>query len=180
LEKTMTALQDPRTHDDLLNFQLKRLLRKSGAPAIRLCEGRFGVTRSEWRLVAALVEHGPTSRSALSQYTQLDQARLSRILETLLAKNLVERHAVAGDHRRLSLAATERGRQLYAELFPQLALINRRLMEALDEQEAACLERCLSKLTECARQIYDSGGGVDSRTERRLGGSRRFWPSLPA
>jgi DNA-binding MarR family transcriptional regulator len=176
----MTALQDPRKHDDLLNFQLKRLLRKSGAPAIRLCEGGFGVTRSEWRLLAALVEGGPATRSALAHYTQADQGRLSRTVGTLVAKELVEQHACSDARSGRMLAATESGRQLYAELFPQLARINRRLMEVLDPEEAACLERCLRKLTDCATTIYDSGGGVDMRTERRLGGSRRFWTGLPA
>jgi DNA-binding MarR family transcriptional regulator len=174
----MTALQDPQQHDHLLNFQLKRLLRKSGAPAIRLCEGGYGVTRSEWRLVAALVEGGPASASALAQYTQLDQGRLSRTLDALVTKQLVERHAWAGDRRRSTLRATERGQELYAELFPRLALINRRLMAVLDDEEAACLETCLRKLTDCARRIEESGGGVESRTDRRLGGSRRFWAHL--
>ena len=30
-----------------------------------------------------------------------------------------------------------------------------------------------------AREIHDSGGGVDVRTDRRLGGSRRHWPASP-
>jgi hypothetical protein len=30
-------------------------------PAIRLCEGGYGIARTEWRLIAALVESGPLS-----------------------------------------------------------------------------------------------------------------------
>jgi len=51
----------------------------------------------------------------------------------------------------------------------------RNIMAALDTKEALVLERCLRKLTDRARQIYDVGGGVDVRANRRLGGSRRFW-----
>jgi len=171
----MQRLQDPQVHDDLLNYRLKRLLALGGAPAIRLCEGRHGVSRLEWRLVAALVESGPMSPSALAQRAQVEPGRTSHTLRRLTAKALVERRATAGDRRRAVVAATASGQSLYAALWPELAAINRRLMGALDGDEAEVLDRCLSKLTALAQRIHDEGGGVDARTDRRLGGSRRFW-----
>ncbi|MCA3180701.1 MAG: hypothetical protein O9345_07655 [Burkholderiaceae bacterium] len=39
-------LKRPVGHDDLLNFRLERLLTLGAAPAIRLCEGRYGVARA--------------------------------------------------------------------------------------------------------------------------------------
>lgn len=44
----------PATVDDLLNYRLSCLLASSGAMVTRLCEGRYGITRREWRLVALL------------------------------------------------------------------------------------------------------------------------------
>jgi hypothetical protein len=91
----------------------------------------------------------------------------------------VQREPDAAHPKRTLVAVTEAGRRLYQELWPQLAEINRRLVAALDDDEARVLETCLRKLTEQARQIYDDGGGVDVRTDRRLGdrgasgGSRR-------
>ena len=87
----------------------------------------------------------------------------------------MERCVARADRRRAVVAATEAGRSLYESLWPQLAAINRRLMSALDDEEAEVLDRCLSKLTSLAQRIHDEGGGVDVRTDRRLGGSRRFW-----
>ena len=171
----MNRLSDPQQHDDLLNYRLKRLLLIGGAPAVRLCEGRYGVSRMEWRLTAALVEDGPMSPSALVQRTGIEPARLSRAVKELTAKRFIERTEVAGDRRRVLLKATEAGTKLYQELFPQLAAINRRIMEALDGDEAQMLDRVLAKLMARAQEIYDEGGGVDVRTDRRLGGSRRFW-----
>ena len=171
----MQHLQDPQEHDDLLNYRLKRLLALGGAPAIRLCEGRYGVTRIEWRLVAALVESGPMSPSALTERARIDPGRVSLTLRRLAAKALVERRAAGADRRRAIVAATPSGHCLYESLWPELAAINRRLMSALDDDEAEMLDRCLSKLTSLAQRIHDEGGGVDVRTDRRLGGSRRFW-----
>jgi DNA-binding MarR family transcriptional regulator len=171
----MNSLQDPQQHDDLLNYRLKSLVSLGGAPAIRLCEGRFGVSRLEWRLVAALVESGPQAPTALACRARVDPARNSRALQRLAAKGLVERGEVPGNRGRAVVSVTAAGRSLYDALWPQLAAINRRLMGALDDEEAAVLDRCLCKLMANAERIQDEGGGVDVRTDRRLGGSRRFW-----
>lgn len=169
------SLTEPQQHDDLLNYQLKRLLALGGAPAIRLCEGRYGVTRRQWRLVAAAVEHGPASPSALAERAQFSRAITSKTLTELVAKGLLLRVEQPDDRRRAHVEATTAGRRLYAELFPQLAAINCRLVTALDADEAAVLERSLRKLTERARQIRAEGGGVDEHADRRHGGSRLRW-----
>ena len=169
----MSRLRDPREHDDLLNYQLKRLLSLGGAPAIRLCEGQYGVTRQEWRLIAALTEGGAMSPSSLAQCVEFDPARIAKTLASLVEKGFVRRVTNADDRRRASVATTAAGKRLYTQLFPQLAQINRRLMEVLDEDEAAVLENLLARLTERARQVHAAGGGVEARADRRLGGSRR-------
>ena len=58
-------LRDPQTLDDLLNYRLLRLYAQSGAPVIRLLEGRYGISRREWRLLALLAAHAEKVRAAL-------------------------------------------------------------------------------------------------------------------
>lgn len=172
-------LAHPLNHDDLLNYQLKRLAKYGGAPAVRLCEGRYGITRAEWRVLAALVEDGARTPSALAERAFMTRPVLSRLLGLLLRKRLA--HRVAADEEAASRAAVEAtaaGRRLYAELFPQLAAINRRLMSALDDHEAQQLESILSKLWQQARLIHEEGGGVEFRANRREGGSRRRWEAV--
>ena len=171
----MSALGDPQQHDDLLNYQLKRLVTLGGAPAIRLCEGRYGVARLEWRLVATQVEDGGMAPSALAERMHLEPGRVSMAIKRLVTKGLVDRLEQPGDRRRAVVRASATGEQLYRQLFPQLAQINRRILAALTEDETAQLEQTLRKLTERAQQIYDEGGGVEVRANRHLGGSQRFW-----
>ena len=171
----MSALGHPTQHDQLLNYQLKRLLTLGGAPAIRLCEGGYGIARQEWRLMAALVEHGPLSPSELAQQAHIEFARVSRTVKSLSAKRLVERVTSSSDRRRALLAATQKGKLLYTELMPQLAAINSRLMAVLDDGEALLLEQFLARLTAQAEAIHAAGDGVAVKTGRHLGGSRRIW-----
>ena len=174
----MSGLADPIEHDEFLNYRLKRLVTLGGAPAIRLCEGRYGVTRHQWRVLAALVESGPMSPSMLAQRAQQERAIVSRQVTGLLSKGLVQRVERVGDRRRAELGATPSGRQLYGALFPQLARINRRLMAALDAGEAAMFEALLGKLTVRALQIHDKGDSEGARADRRHGGSKRSLPQL--
>lgn len=171
----ISRLAQPAEHDDLLNYQLKRLVNYGGAPAIRLCEGRYGITRSEWRVLAALVEGGARLPSALAERAFMQRPVVSRLLGLLVRKRLARRLAPGNARVRTEVEVTAAGRRLYAELFPQLARINQRLMAALDDEEARQLETLLGKLWQRAREIHAEGGGVDARADRRHGGSRRRW-----
>src|SRR5688572_11079077 len=64
-------LRAPRTLDDLLNYRLLRLFALGGAPVIRLLEGRYGIARREWRVLALLAAHGGMSPSALAERAHL-------------------------------------------------------------------------------------------------------------
>jgi len=171
----MSHLRNPKRHDDLLNFQLKRLFALGGAPALRLCEGVYGISRTEWRLIAALVEEGPLSPSALHARVGGDPGRASRLVTVLVQKGLLVRHVDRADRRRACVAATPAAKALYRELFPQLARINKRLVSVLDEREADLLEEFLRRLTEHARRVQAEGDGVTARADRCRGGARRVW-----
>jgi len=174
-------LAEPREHDDLLNYRIKHLLRMGGAPAVQLCEGGYGVTRRQWRFVAALVEGGAMSPSALAERIELPRTVVSRTIIELIGKGLIERRAegrTSAAARHTRVAASAEGRRLYAELFPRLAAINRRLMEVLDAEEVVVLDRCLTKLTAQARRILEEGAGVEVRADRRHGGSGKRWREL--
>ncbi|MFL6693662.1 MAG: MarR family transcriptional regulator, partial [Ramlibacter sp.] len=97
------SLANPQTVHDLLNFRLSRLLENSGAMITRLCEGRFGITRREWRLVALLAAHGGVSPSDLALLAHLERGRVSRLITDLRAKGLVRRARVAHDGRRATV-----------------------------------------------------------------------------
>ncbi|MBT2322624.1 MarR family transcriptional regulator [Variovorax paradoxus] len=144
----MTALHRPL--DDLLLYRLSRLLSVAGGMVIRLCEGRFGITRREWRLLATLASRGELSSSQLAEHAQLDRARTSKAVGSLVAKQLISRTHLAGDRRSVVLCLTEGGQALYDELFPLVKRINADLMSALDADDAALFDDALRRLRQRA------------------------------
>lgn len=167
------SLRNPLTLDDLLNYRLLRLYAASTAPVTRLMEGRWGITRREWRLLALLAMHGELSPSTLAERATLDRARTSRAITSLVDKKLLRRAAQRGDARRASVVLTAGGRRLFEEIFPQVAAINARVVAALDNAEVEVLDRALTLLT---AQAVKLNGEIaqDVRADRQAGGSKRI------
>lgn len=166
------SLADPRVVDDLLNYRLSVLLSASGAMVTRLCEGRYGITRREWRVIALLAAHGPMSPSELATRAQLERARISRLITELVAKRLLARVGDAEDKRRATVQLTPEGRALYDDFFPRSVDFNNQVLAALDPGELQAFDAALSKLTEQATRIF-AARPVPEKADRRHGGARQ-------
>jgi DNA-binding MarR family transcriptional regulator len=164
----MPALRDPAGLDDLLLYRLSRLLAVGGSMVIRLCEGRFGITRREWRVIARLAQVQELLSSELAASIQLDRARTSRAVTSLVVKKLVRRQAGTADRRHARLALTDKGRTLYQALFPLVCDINRGLLAPLSAQEARALEAMLVRLQSRADAMVDAA--ELPKADRRRGG----------
>lgn len=167
------SLADPATVDDLLNYRLSCLLSSSGAMVIRLCEGRFGITRREWRLIALLAAHGAMSPSELAERAHLERARISRHVTTLCEKKLIRRLAVAGDRRRALVDLTPAGSELYRELFPMSVHLTQQVLAALTREEVDVFDQLLFKLTDAADRLV-AAKPVAEKADRRHGGARKL------
>lgn len=159
--------------DDLLLFRLSRLSNDAGAMVVRLCEGGYGITRREWRLLVALQQSGQIQPSALADQIHLDRARTSRALSSLQEKGLVSRAAVAGDGRSAQVSLTAAGRQVCDALLPQVRRINAQIVAALSDDEAAAFDGYLERLHAATTALSGSLDPELPRASRRLGRARR-------
>jgi DNA-binding MarR family transcriptional regulator len=167
-------LTHPRTIDDLFLYRISRLLVTGGAQVIRLCEGTFGITRREWRILALLAQGDGLLSSELAGRAQLDRARTSRAVTALAAKQLVSRNPRPGDRRSVMLSLTPAGRALFDALFPQVAAINRSLLGALDDAELERLDTALGTLQARADTLVQAQARLGgARGDRRAGASVR-------
>jgi DNA-binding MarR family transcriptional regulator len=164
-------LAQPTALDDLLLYRLSRLLAVGGSPVIRLCEGRFGITRREWRVLALLAQNEGLLSSQLAARAQLDRARTSRAVTTLVAKKLLQRETRPGDRRQAALALTDAGRDVFQQLLPLVVELNHQLLERLGAHDVALLDRVLDNLQQRADQMMASADLP--KANRRRGGRTR-------
>ena len=166
-----SRLAQPSTLDDVLLYRLSRLLGTAGSMVIRLCEGSYGITRREWRVIAVLAQGEDLLSSQLAERAQLDRARTSKAITSLVAKQLVRREPRPGDRRQAALALTDAGRALYAELFPQVLRINHDLLAALPGREVESLDQALDLLQRQAQTLVAQA--QLPKADRRRGGRAR-------
>lgn len=164
-------LAAPHSLDDVLLYRISRLLATAGGMIIRLCEGSFGITRREWRLIALLAQQDGVLSSELAQRAQLDRARTSRAITSLVAKKLVRRAAGAADRREVRLTLTEAGRALYSQLFPLVLQINGELLSVLPAAQLQAIDRGLDALQAQAEAMV--GRANLPKANRRRGGRMR-------
>ena len=156
----------------MLLYRINRLRAVGGGMVLRYCEGRFGVTRREWVMLALLSASGPVSSSELAGRADLDKSATSKALAGLLAKGLVDRTQRTADRRFTQLVLSPKGRELHDRILPVVEGINRRLLSALSEAEVAQLDGMLDRMQQQADQLWAEAEEDLPRADRRHGGTR--------
>jgi DNA-binding MarR family transcriptional regulator len=131
---------------ELILFRLNRLASASGQPLIRYCEGRFAISRREWRLIAILGRSGACGSTELSERASLQPGPTSKALSLLCDKGLVTRHALPNDRRHVLIELTPPGQEIFDALHPLVLALNERLLSALSDDERRMLDAIVTKL----------------------------------
>ncbi len=136
--------------EHFLPYRLSILSNRISTAVARVYAARFGLSIPEWRLVAVLGRFGPLSANGVAERTYMDKVRVSRTVQKLLARGLVERATDGGDRRRSILQLSADGRAIRAEVAPLALEIERRLLNALAPTDRAELDRLLMLLNDGA------------------------------
>lgn len=118
---------------------------------------RFELSRDEWRLLAALSGSSSIQAAEAAQITTLEKMQASRALRSLEARQLVSRETDPADRRHVIVRLLPAGRSLLRQLAPMVLAREAYLLEVLDAQERAVLDRALDKLLQRARALQQQG-----------------------
>lgn len=157
---------------DLFLFRLNRLASLAGQPLIRLCEGRYGITRREWRLILTLGRQGPLLSTRLAALARVEPARTSRAVSLLADKGLVVREPRPNDRRCIEIRLTEQGTAIFRELQPTVLALDERILGAFTEAEREQFDRLFARLEQHAaswRIDMELPKADRSRAHRRSG-----------
>jgi DNA-binding MarR family transcriptional regulator len=109
-------------------------------------EDRFGLSGSEWRVLAAVSAAGSPTQAELLALTGMDKMTISRAVTALSTRRLVDRVRDTGDRRTLRLSPTDEGRRVHDIVAPQALEVEARLLAALSPGEAEALRTALARL----------------------------------
>jgi len=107
----------------------------------------FGISVTEWRILAVLGRFPGLTASEVVARTAMDKVAIHRGVKSLVARGLLERRTDEGDRRRQTLHITRpRGQAIIEDIIPRARHFERQLLQALTREESAFLQRILEKL----------------------------------
>lgn len=118
---------------------------------------RFGLSRDEWRVLAALADHRTMKMVQVMESSTLEKMQVSRAVARLEGDGLLEKLPDPDDGRGWLLRLRPAGRALYNKVVPMVQAREAFLLEALSAEERAVLDKALALLDERARQLARAG-----------------------
>jgi len=107
---------------------------------------RHDCTVDRWRVLSLLAGGERHGMSELAEFTQLPPASATRLVDGLVADNLVHRKEDPRDRRRVLVHLTRRGQALQRQLSAAIAAEHEEIFAAVDEERLARLLDALSDL----------------------------------
>lgn len=118
---------------------------------------RFGLSRDEWRVLAALAGRGTVRTAEVIEATTLEKMQVSRAVSSLQERGCVERLPDPQDGRGWLIRVTPAGRSLFQKIAPMVRAREAFLLEALSPQEHQVLDSAIDRLAEQARLLGRQG-----------------------
>jgi DNA-binding MarR family transcriptional regulator len=128
-------------------YRLSLLSNTLSQAIAREYQARFGLSVTEWRVLAVLGRYAGLSAGEVAERTAMDKVAVSRAVARLLGDDRIRRTVHRGDRRRSVLALTPKGQRIYDQIAPSALEYERQLLQVLDAEEREWLDRLLSKLT---------------------------------
>ncbi len=121
-----------------------RLLKAHFQRAFR--EANIDITPEQWVVLDHLFKAGASSQTDLANGTFKDAPTVSRIIDKLAGKKLVERKRFPNDRRRYQVDLTVRGREVHELLLPRVEELRVQAWSGLTLQDYEELTRVLDTI----------------------------------
>lgn len=148
-EKDGLSANDREGDFDLRGFMpylLNMAAEESSASFQKYYRGRYGMLRTEWRVLFHLGRYGAMTAKEICDRARMHKTKVSRAVAALQAKRFLTRSPWEDDRRHETLALTSLGKQAYADLAAQGQRFDRALMAEFSDEEARLLRQALVRI----------------------------------
>lgn len=142
--------------ENFLPYRLSILTQIVSESLHDLYAGPFGLTVTQWRVMAALGRFAPLTASEVGQRIVMDKVAVSRAVAGLLKRGLIERATDRSDRRRAALKLSAAGRSMHARIVPIALAYEERLYEGLAPGERRHFDELCDRLLARAKVLRDT------------------------
>ncbi len=139
--------------ETFLPYRLSILSNTVSGTIAKLYQDRFGLSILEWRALAVIGRFAPMSANQVAERTAMDKVQVSRALQRLVTRGLVNRKVDKEDRRRSVLTLSRKGSQLVKKITPLALEVEQELLSALSKTQLGQLNSLLNKLGERADDL---------------------------
>lgn len=132
--------------EGFLPYRLAILSHSVSHSIASIYESRFGVSIPEWRVIAIVGRFPDLSAVEVAERTVMDKVAVSRAVTKLIKSGCIDRQFADADRRRSILNLTSKGREVHDEIAPLALQMEADLLEDLNDDEIAMLDRVIDKL----------------------------------
>jgi MarR family transcriptional regulator, organic hydroperoxide resistance regulator len=132
---------------------------------------KHGVNRSMYRIMTVLREHASANIGFLAERSLTKRNTASRIIERMVAKELVKAFPNPDDSRVTEVVLTQRGKDMLNSLTPIVGRQFQRAIDGVNNEELEQLVRVLQKITNNLNRLPIEVPR-EAHTEKRVGSNR--------
>lgn len=143
--------------EHFLPYRLSVLSNRVSGAIARMYSERFGLSVTEWRVIAVLGRYPGLSASEVAQRTAMDKVAVSRAVARLLESGRLQRDTDGDDRRRSVLKLSRAGYRVFDQVAPMAIAFEKRLLDGISAEERALLFRLLDRLDELELQAEAEG-----------------------
>ena len=131
---------------DRLAYRLSTLYNKISIWAARTYLDKCGISMTEWRVLAVLVQSGATTARKICDYSTMDKGNVSRGVNKLAKAGEIKERIDPEDGRSTLLTITAKGRRTYAKVKKYSDYREDLFTQALGRSERAQFVALMDKL----------------------------------
>ncbi len=131
---------------DFLPYLLNQAAETSGLAFQKHYKGRYGMLRTEWRVLFHLGRYGDLTAKEIGAKARVHKTKISRAIAALEKKRFLTRAEMAQDRRHEQLRLTPAGRAAFTELCADAQRFDDQMTEKLNAGDVAVLKDCLRRI----------------------------------
>ena len=132
---------------DFLPYLLSQAAEASGEDFQTLCKHRYGMQRTEWRVLLYLGIYGRMTARDIGKGAAIHKTKVSRAVQKLADRRFLTRQKAENDRRFEYLELTTAGEVAYRDLHEVACQYDARLTGRFTDQETALLRDMLKRLS---------------------------------
>ena len=123
---------------------------------------QFDLVPYEWRILASISQNKSFTAKQLSQHSRMHKTRVSRAINKLSSKQMIEKTVNQDDKRETFLKLTDKGLQTYTKIAQLAEQFDEDILKCLTSKEQKSLSLIIDKLQQHAETNFYRSGASDS------------------